>query len=257
MTAAQSKSRHPSRGELLRRIDGELDDPRQHRLHRHLDGCARCRNRAAELEAQAKDAAAYVRALDVPFAVDRRKRERARQALRAALARKAGQQSRARRWAVAAAMVGLLLSSLAVDPVRAWVLERLPVGLAADRTPEVELVALPSAVVGVEGSVVSFSTTGSVFELHVDHPQRDGQIRLHASPTPRATAQITRAGAETLMVLPGGLRIENTVDARASYRVGIPSSTRRVTVSIGERTVEEVVVPEDPEGWTRSVPLGR
>src|SRR5690606_11612159 len=68
-------------------------------------------------------------------------------------------------------------------------------------------------------------------------------------------AQVTNGGAEEMLVLPAGLRIENSAGSRASYRVTLPASVRRVTVRVGQAEARSVVV--GGSGWSEEVRLSR
>ena len=257
MTAAETRSRHPSRGELLRRLDGELGPEAEGRVQWHLERCGACRERAERLERDARAAHLYLRDLRVMAQPDPARRERARLAVRAAAAsHRRSWRTRTRGLAVAAAVAGLLVVSFSVDPVRAWVLQRLSAPLALRPHVSEEVAELPRTVVGADGSIVAFEVADETFRLHVDHPQTGGDMLLQVSGSGRATAQVTRSSDETMMVLPSGLRIENRPASRASYRVTLPTSVRQVSLQVGAG--ETVVIPVPPEAsWSRRVPLQR
>src|SRR5690606_20334237 len=96
-----------------------------------------------------------------------------------------------RGWAVAAGVAGILIVSLSADPVRAWMMRRLPIAPVAPSEISVPEIALPPAVVGSTGSVISFPPMGASFELVVEAPQAEGEVLLQVLPIGRATAQIT------------------------------------------------------------------
>lgn len=255
MTAAISRSRHPSAGVLVRRLDGELDDAASARLSRHLLRCAACHERISELESHSREVGRYLRSLEVGEGVDAVRLRRAKAAVRGAEWRHRSKVRVRRAWAVAAALAGVMAVSFSAEPVRAWVMRYLPI-----RTVETEAVApvvtLPSAVVGSGGSVVSFQPTGESFELSVEAVQAGGELLIQVLPIERATAQVTSGAGESLLILPTGLRIENSAASTASYRVTLPTGVGGVVLRVGNAEPRVIAIPDDTRGWRLTVPLG-
>ena len=95
---------------------------------------------------------------------------------------------------------------------------------------------------------------GQLVEDLLDHPQAGGDVLLQVSGVDRVTAQITRSSDETMMVLPSGLRIENRLESRASYRVTLPPTVRSVSLQVGTGEAVVIDVPAE-DSWSRRVPL--
>lgn len=254
MTGTQPRSTHPSDGALLRQLDGQLNPSAMHRMETHLSGCEACRERRQSLQAAAATAAGYLRSLPSHGAEAASARASALAALRTAESARARVGRRWRAWAAAAAMASLVILSLGVDPLRAWVLGLLGVepsgaGVATDARG----VRLPPATVGAEGSIVSFRPGGATFELVVRAPQSSGEVLVRRAGAESVTAQVVGADAEELLVLPSGLRIENGVTSTASYRLALPEGVDRIVVRIGDEAPR--VMPVDAAGGERTISL--
>jgi Putative zinc-finger len=253
MTAIRSPLRHPSAGDLVRRIDGELDPRTEARLARHLDQCAACRGRLVALAERSREAS---RLLDVAAASidpDEVRRRRAKVAVVAAAARRRSIVRVRRGWATAAAIAAMVVVSLTVDPLRAWVMQRLTSPGVAPSALDAPAPSLPSAVVGRDGSVIAFQPSGELFELSVEQTQEEGELLLQVRSVSEATAQVTNGGSESMLVLPSGLRIENEAGSRASYRVTLPASVERLSIRVGDGAARTVDVA-GPD-WAEVIPL--
>ncbi|HEX6926560.1 MAG TPA: zf-HC2 domain-containing protein [Longimicrobiaceae bacterium] len=254
MTATR-RSRHPSLGDLVRRLDGELDEATSERMERHLLGCPGCRARLAEVEGHSREVTRYLRSLRTATPPSAVERARARSALRAAETRHQSAVRARRTWAVAAAISGVMVITLSVDAVRARVVGVLPFDLGVGRAAPAAVPVLPPAVIGPGGSVVSFPASGETFRLSLQSRQVAGQLLIQVLPLDRATAQITNGNGESLMVLPGGMLIENAEESRASYRLTLPPTIRRMDVSIGTERTQSVTVPAAADDWRVVLPL--
>jgi anti-sigma factor RsiW len=256
MTGTQPTSRHPSDAVLLRQLDGALGEQVTGRLTAHLERCQACRRRSAALRAQSAAAAEYLRSLPDGADTAAAARMRARTATRVAESRRARVGRQWRGWAAAAATAGLVMLSLGVDPLRAWVLARLGIGSAPTAAPAgARPVSLPPVIVGSDGSVVSFPTASSTFELVVQEAQPSGEIRVQVRAGDRVTAQMVGAGGESMLVLPSGLQIENSAASTASYRISVPASVRVIVVRIGGAPSQIVPVDATRGDWSVSLPL--
>jgi hypothetical protein len=253
MTAIRSTSRHPSAGELVRRLDRELDPRAEARLARHLERCASCRARLEELTEHSNDAAQWLRGITFADPGNLLRREAARDAVRAAALRRRSIVRVRRGWAAAAAVAALLVVSFSVDPLRAWMMQRL--AITQPGAAGASVASLPSAVVGGEGSVISFHPASGTFELSVERAQTVGEVLLQVRAVSQATAQVTNGATETMLVLPSGLRIENSAASRASYRVTLPASVREVTVRVGDGPPHDIVI--STAEWVERIPLAR
>ena len=255
MMALRSAPGHPSAGELVRQLDGELDTRAEARLADHLARCAECSARRDEIASRSDGAARIIRDFPVRVEPDSWRRRGARAAVAAAAAKRRSAVRVRRGWAAAAAVAAILLVSLAADPVRAWVMQRLTQATGIAGVDSAPTPGLPPAVVGGDGSIVSFSTDGPAFQLNVERTQQAGELLLQVREGAQATAQVTNGGSEALLVLPTGLRIENAAGSRASYRVTLPASVERITVRIGDGT--PLTLEVGGAGWQQRIPLDR
>jgi hypothetical protein len=74
-------------------------------------------------------------------------------------------------------------------------------------------------------------------------PPAGGTLELVATDDARASAEIIGgARDETLVVLPGELRVRNDAASAASYRVTLPRGVRAVRVRVGGSAEQEVVL---------------
>jgi hypothetical protein len=159
-------------------------------------------------------------------------------------------------WPAAAAAVLLVLGTVALGaPVRTWVVDRwagwrrlLDDSKAAGtvQTPP----RAPLAPVGV----VSFVPDSDVLVVQVATRQAEGSLVLETSATPTASAVVRGQGEhEAIVVLPTELRIANTTQSRATYRITLPARLKRVVVVIA-RDPPVSVIPGSP-GESRTIDL--
>lgn len=247
MTAAGRKSRHPSPGLILRRMDGELEPALDHRVARHVERCAVCQGREQRMRARSGDVSRAVGGALRATPVPELQRAATRRAMRTATRRKESRRWRLRGLAAVASAAGVLVLSWTVGPLRAWVWERGPSEAESTAAPA----ALPGAVVGAEGSIVAFAAPGETFFLEIDNPQGGGDLLLQVLAVDRATAQITDTSGESMLVLPRGLRIENSPASTASYRITLPTSVQRVLLRVGDAAPRVVTVGD--EGWSATI----
>ena len=113
---------------------------------------------------------------------------------------------------------------------------------------------MPETVVDGAGAVVSFRPAATRLTIHVENRQAAGALILQALPLEQATAQVIGEEGGALLVLPGGMRIENSADSRASYRVTVPPGVRQVEVRLAGEP--PLLVDVTGEGWERRVPVG-
>jgi anti-sigma factor RsiW len=239
---------HLAEHDLVRLLDdgaGDSDAP----LVAHLDACGECTARRATLERRslrlrrlmaATDSAAPVRSLPAD-----------------AFRRHTPAPTSQPRWRLAAACTALLLGSLAVPPVRAWVAHTagrlLGVGV-----PRVEPSAVPSrapAPIDTAGTL-RFTPAGPELTVEVVSRQESGALVIEAGPGAEVTAvAVGQRDAADLVVLPGRLRIGNAAGATGSYRVRVPLTLGGVVVRI-EREAPVVWHPARA-GERRSLDLSR
>lgn len=205
---------HVEDGALVRFLDREDDAAERADVTGHLAGCDRCTARLAELTRAADAFSAALRAADVPAPARVRP---------------------APRWGLRAAAAVLVLGGIAgaVQPVRAWILERTEAlwtavtGRGASSPP-------PIVPVPVRSASIAFVPSGDEFTLEVTARQAGGVLRLETVAGDTATALVQGgSGAEDLVVLPSMLRIVNPSSSRASYEIRLPARLVRVRVRVG------------------------
>lgn len=246
---------HLSAGDLIRYLDHQVDGAERRGAVRHLTGCEACAERLAALGEQSQQAAEYLASYQTDARADDMTRARALAAARRARPARRGWGSGAGIRA-AAVLAVLATGAVAVQPVRAWMVDRweaLTGSLQDDAA-----VAVESARIAESGSPVAFVPVGDVFVLEVVNAQPTGSLTLEMEPgAEEATAQIVNGAGETLLVLPSGVRVENTPGSTAAYRVTLPSNLRLVQVFAGGAPVAMIEVEPGQTSWTRSVPLQR
>jgi anti-sigma factor RsiW len=216
---------HLAEHDLVRLLDdgaGDGDAP----LVAHLGTCGECAARRATIERrslrlrrllEATDPAAPVRSL--PAEAFRRRT--------LALPRP--------RWRLAAACTALLLGSLAVPPVRAWVAHTagrlLGVGIRRGPPPAAAPAGVPVPI--DTAGTLRFTPAGPELTLEVVSRQAGGALVIEAVSGDEVTAvAIGQRDAADLVVLPGRLRIGNTAGSTGSYRVRVPVTLGGVVVRI-------------------------
>jgi anti-sigma factor RsiW len=203
---------HVEDGALVRYVDREDAPAERVDVTGHLAGCDRCTARLAELTRAGDAFSAALHAADVPAPARRP----------------------APRWGVRAAAAVLVLGGIAgaVQPVRAWILERteaLWTAVTGRSTPVSTPVPDP-----VRSASVAFVPSGNEFTLEVTARQAGGVLRLETVAGDTATALVRGgSGAEDLVVLPSMLRIVNPSSSRASYEIRLPARLARVRVRVG------------------------
>jgi anti-sigma factor RsiW len=203
---------HLEDGALVRYLDLECDGDEQAAVRGHVGACGACAGRLAELERRSRALRVALRAADRPP--------------RAVPA--------APHWGrrAAAAVILLLAIGGAVRPVRAWVLGRAG-ALWSAITGGSESPAPIAPAAPVE-SAVSFVPADGPFTIELAGRQAAGSLSLEAVPGDTARAAVIGGGgAESLMVLPAGLRIVNPPASAARYRVALPARLGPVRVIVG------------------------
>lgn len=232
MTSTSLAGEHLPDGEIVRLLDGELSPAEREHAEAHAAACEACGARLRQLRARATRLAALlgesdwkVPAAEVPDELALRR------------ARRAGAALRARPWMRAAAVVALLLGmGVVATPVRAWVAEWVEEQWSRLFPPREEAaapVALPSGGPRA-GSRVQFTPAGETFTLELTAAQAGGAVEVRRAGTALATAeQVGGATPAELLVLPAGVRVQNSAASTASYRVTVPASVRIVRVRVG------------------------
>jgi hypothetical protein len=227
---------HPDHAELVRLLDGEIAPDQRTILNNHITTCFICSRRRDEIEEVSSWFHEAAAELDGAVEIDDLARGRALANVRAAAG--AARQRGGRRGTrvtlirVAAAVALVVAGTLIAPPVSAWIAARLswPTdGMEAPERVAVTLDALHSA-----GPTVSFAVVGPTFRIELAHPQTSGAITIEPAEGPRAAAQILNRIDESLLVLPTGIHVENSMRSVASYRVELPAGVvTRVEVWTG------------------------
>jgi hypothetical protein len=206
---------HIDDGDLLRWIDGECDVEERNTLGGHLAACAICDNRMSVIETWSTQFSA---------------------ALRSTRARASASARWRRALATAAGIV--ILVGFAVQPVRAWVVQRaVAVWYVVTGSPIPDQPATPFADVprASANASMTFVPVGPLFELHVEAWQATGGMTITTAAEGHATLTLVGGdGREELVVLPSGLRIVNDAGSWSSYDVRIPAVIREVRVIVAD-----------------------
>jgi hypothetical protein len=222
---------HLEDGALIRYLDQECDGDEQATVRGHVDACGACGGRLAELERRARALRVALRAADRP---SRPARPASRWGLRAA-----------------AAILVLLAIGGAVRPVRAWIVGRAG-ALWSAITGGSESPARVAPVPPVQ-TAVSFVPADGPFTIELAGRQSAGALSLEAVPGDTARAAVLGGnGAESLVVLPAGLRIVNPPASAARYRIALPARLGPVRVIVGGAAPRVF----DPAGPPLEIDLG-
>jgi hypothetical protein len=202
---------HVDDGALIRYLDREAVAHERETVGTHLGACEACAGRLAQLERRAAAFSAALGAAD------------------------AGRHAPpAHRWGLRAAAAVLVVLAIGgtVRPVRAWIVERAQAIWAALSGDGGDAGA-PIDDVAVAASAVSFVPAEGAFTVEVAQWQSGGRLTVEAAPGDTARAAVLGGtGAESLVVLPAGLRIANPPTSGASYRVTLPSRLQPVRVVV-------------------------
>jgi hypothetical protein len=252
-TMEQTTGQHPGQGDLVRLLDGELDELTERRLRDHVDGCARCMGRLRTLEKRSTAFSHMVARLDDGAGQ--------RDELAPRRAASAGSGHRAMVWRAAAVIMVGLFGAMSVPQLRAWVADQWsglgwlgePAATAVEdeRTLAETPAAPPADERPTERHAVSFVPEGREFLVEVRATQAGGVLTLTMRPGREASAVVEGRGPEAdLVVLPYGVRIENVAAATLDYQVEVPSDLDRVRVRIGNRPDVLLPVSEVGREWT-------
>lgn len=238
---------HPGEGALIRVLDGEDDDPT---VREHVEACEECRERYERLAAWSEGVSESLEVADPVVRERGRRRKRDR-----------GGRGSVPRWLKVAAGITLVLSgTLAVEPVRAWVLAQVE-----SVARSLGIGASSSAAPGrgaPRGASLSFVPAGSELVIRFENPQRAGRLVVASGAgSMEVEASVLGApdsGPTQLTVLPSQLSIRNEPNARADYRVVVPSTLGHVEVQIGDSVVARVSGEElqSVAGWTLDLASG-
>jgi len=246
MTANHSPDAAVDDADLIRWLDGELDDDERARVD---DAVARDPALAARLE-QLRGRAARLSALlqgtdpDLAVVAGVSHAPVAKVIeLNAAWAARQGMPARTvpppqpvPGWLQAAAIIALLLSaSLLVPPVRAWIVGLLrPADGPGTFTP---IVATPAAALPIDTLGIRFESAATTFTIEFATAPAAGTLSVEWQDVDSVLAErYSAGGGEELMRIDEGLlRIRNAAASTADYRVVLPGRVAAVTVRVPGR----------------------
>lgn len=234
---------HPSEGDLLALIDGELEPKEAGAVRSHLAECAECAGRKAELEVLLADNRGALDSLDAgdPPATT------ADHVMAIARLREPLPSRRPTRYYLKAASITLLIGSAALavampgSPIREVALDLIDDFREGE--PEIQEDALRTGV--------ALEPTGRLVVSFAERQDR-GTIEVVLASTSRAQVDASEEGA-SFSVASNSIAVGNA-GAAASYVVTVPERLADVDIRVGDRTVfrktgEEVVsVPPASEG---------
>jgi hypothetical protein len=243
--------RHVTDGDLIGLLDGEpIAD--QQAMEAHVDTCAVCTSRLAQLQQRSSHFSQVLRAIDVPSVNS----ARLRPAQRDIRGRRPG-----RAWSHpglrAAAGLVLLAGIAAASPVRAWIVDRVtrgrPVETPIERRP-VPRRSAPDAE-QVVGSVVRFAPENDQLLVRLATRPAGGTLTVVGGTDSLSSAQITSAAhGEAFLVLPGELRIRNEPGSRADYQLVVSPAIGHIQLQVGDEPRAMSIV-RPPPGARRSIAL--
>lgn len=249
-----SSGQHPSEGEMVRYLDGELSELEERRLRSHADKCGFCADRLLGLATDSSEISRFIaRSNDSPPSMIAR--VRARSAMRRARTQAAtAQRVVTRVAAVAGICVAIIVSA---DPLRAWIANRW------DDSRAVPAVTQPSRVspplvdrVDPSRSRVAFTPRAPIFEMEVETLQADGTLTIRIGDAEVATAETVNGSQETILVLPEGIHIENQSGSVASYTITVPAHLEGFHLSVAGRSIAEIQLgggaPFEPRSYSLS-----
>ena len=240
---------------LIRYLDGELTEGAAAALEARILAAPEARERLEALRRRSAGLTALLAEVAPSEAEVRSSYEAMRPALTRAPAdggRVRPRRSSTARWAAAAAL--LLGVTLAVPPLRAWMVERAMgllerVGVAPPASSEAGGTGEPAAG-GPAAASVAFEVAGEVLAIEVLHPGG----RLLVSSRAGAAGGAELRGAREVVVLPGVLTVEDRASPATTYQLVVPASVRTLRLRVGEGPAREHVVPA--EGGELVIELG-
>ena len=235
---------HPTDADLLAHLDGEISVIDASRIARHVERCHECRHTINLFRTTSSGVADLLAGVSMARTESPRiPSSRAVGAPRLAIVR----QHDPPRWysrpslRAAMIMVGLGAATLAVTPVRGWVVEFFRAmtgsGSATDiGSPTLQAPSVPPIPSLTSTSSVSFVPPAGEFTIHLANEQAEGTLRIIAVGGNQATGRITDRGSDdALLVTSSGFRVQNGGSSKASYMFGLPSSISEFVVQIGDR----------------------
>lgn len=236
---------HANDGELLALLD-EQPMARHSRLNAHVARCQSCASRLDRLRVASGRVASAVASIDTPpLDVTRMQRRLATVRSPRPVATNSGFAWRA------AAVVVLAAGVAAASPLRGWVVRHVqtPTPSAPVSAPSQTATPSPSHVAnGAAGAVVWFAAPGNDLVIRFDAIPAAGTLDLTQSNDRQASAQIVAGGnGESLLILPGELRVRNASGSTADYRVTVPTGVHTVRLVAGTTSRSIDVTRKSPE----------
>ena len=236
---------HANDGELLALLD-EQPMVEHSRLDAHVAQCEACASRLDRLRAASGRVASAVALIDTPpLDVTRMQRRLATVRSPRRVATNSGFAWRA------AAVVVLAAGVAAASPLRGWIVRH--VNTPAQSTPALPPSHAPApspspVATNAAGAVVWFTAQGNDLVIRFDAIPAAGTLDLSQSTDRQASAQIAAGGhGESLLILPGELRVRNTAGSTADYRVTVPTDVHTVRLVSGTSTRSIDVTRKSPE----------
>ena len=246
---------HASDGDLVALLDGDESLARPG-IETHVDSCATCSARLAQLQERSSRLGELLSAIEVPSL------ERAHVFSSARIAPAATRLgSRRALWSrpgVRAAAATLLLAGVAMaSPARGWILDRVG-GRQGVVTRQSRTVVTPRRVRSSEqgpASVVRFPSESDELLITFDARPVGGTLVIVAGEDNRISAQVvTRSRGEAFLVLPSELRIRNATESLADYLVTVSPTVHRVRVRLGAGD-QEIASVQVTSGMRHSIAL--
>lgn len=228
---------HPDDGVLLRHLDMELEGCESDEVTEHLTRCRSCNERLIEIQNTMSIVANALSRTDLTSGTRR-------------------QVSLPRMFAVAASI--LLAVTAYFTPLRAWVLERAQQMWNVGDEAEISYASLPPepSVSEPTSATVSFEPTSEVFALELSSRQMGGALTVSIGNGGMATATISgELVDESLLVLPGRLRIVNSAASTTTYAVVLPPTVSRIEVIVASEDTVVLRPSLEQQLWTVPVQL--
>jgi hypothetical protein len=248
---------HATDGDLVRVIDGETaaDDAV---LIAHVTDCAECSARLARLRAISDSIGELLRATDVAPVDPLRIRPPVDAVGVARLRRRRRAVALWSRPALRAAAAILLLAGVAAasPAARRWIADGIGRLRGAAPTPPAQPRQPSRPAQAASGSRVWFAPPrGPELVVRFETRPASGTLALQGTEDDRASVQVVaRASSEALLVLPGEVRVRNSVTSVANYRLTLPSKVRRVRVHVGPADAQSTLV-DIAAGTARTIDL--
>jgi len=153
-----------------------------------------------------------------------------------------------RRPAWQAAAAGVVLAGVAAaSPIRHWLLQRLEQPRADIRSEPATAPApstQPTNPLVNRSAIVSFAPSGTDFTVRFDSLPAAGVLTAERTTAAEISARaLNGADADPLVVLPGVLRVQNSLASRTSYVVSLPVGVIRLRVIVAGDTVFDATPP--------------